>query len=307
MYSVVMLMAMTAAPDAASCCHNGCGYSAGCYGSYSSCYGYGSCHGGYAFGGCSGWSNSYSCQGGWGVPYSCNGYGIYGGTGYLWPTPYYGGGTSSYGYGYPAPAPAYAPPVIIDKRDGEIRDREKKDGIKGKTMYLPVPANRAQVIVNLPADARLYANGQLTALTSAERVFVSPVLEANHNYQYSLKVEFVRDGKTISDSKVVNVRAGESSQVSFDDRVTKVASRIRVKLPAGAKLYVNDLAREIASDTQEFKTPELVKGSEYSYQFRAETMKDGKIQSQTQRVVFQAGEPVTVDFTDKGSLLTAQN
>jgi uncharacterized protein (TIGR03000 family) len=277
MYSVVLMMAMTAAPEAPNCffhhsCYSSC-YSS-CYGCYSSCYGW---HG--------------SCYGYVPYSYSCSGYGIYGGASYTWPTPYYGGCGGCYGYGTPV-----APATIVPEKAPPPK----------KTTYLPVPPDQARVIVRLPADAKLFANEQLTNLNTDERWFNTPSLEKGRDFQYTMKVEYVRDGKTVTDKQVVKVRAGETSIVQFADTASTslATSTIKVIVPENAKVVVEN-KQELASGVREYKTPQLPKGAQFAYSFRAELTKDGKKQTQTQRVIFKAGEPVTVDFTDMDSPRTA--
>lgn len=89
----------------------------------------------------------------------------------------------------------------------------KKAETKPPAASLPAPA---KVLVSLPADATLTIDGHATTSTSAVRSFVSPTLEAGRDYQYTIKVEMVRDGKSFSESKNVVVRAGETTEVSFD-------------------------------------------------------------------------------------------
>jgi uncharacterized protein (TIGR03000 family) len=315
MYSAVLLLSMTTAPEVPnfggklfghSC--NGC-YSSG-QGCYASCNGcYGSCHGciGTVPSGAGwvhkGWYASVgSCYGNY-PTYNCHGYGIYGGATYTWPSPYYYPGAGCYGYGYPI-VPVY--PKVDDKKDGK-KDDMKDDKKDPKKTYLPVSPDQGRVIVQLPEDAKLYANGQLTSLTSGQRDFTTPTIDRGRDYQYAMQVEYVRDGKTIKDTKVVKVRAGGVSVVEFADQFKPelVASTVTVQLPQGAKLFVENQVRELAPGSNEFKSPDLQKGSSYAYTFRAEMTKDGKNQSQTQRVVFKAGEPINVDFRDMDVTRTA--
>ncbi len=326
MYSVVLLMSMTAAPETPNfggrLFHHGCYGS--CHGCWSSCHGcWSSCQGCYGggifahkswggcsgcYGGCSGcyggcWANTSSFYPGYWTPYSCHGYyGAYGGASYTWPTPYYYSGSSCYGYGYPM-APVY--PKVEDKKEKE----KEKGKEEPKKTYLPAAPDQARVIVRLPGDAKLYANGHLTTLTSGERDFTTPSLEKGRDFQYAMKIEYVRDGKTITDNQVVKVRAGEVSLVSFVDqaRAETVTSKVTVNLPQGAKLFVEDQPRNLPVGVKEFQTPQLQKGVEYTYSFRAELVKDGKTVAKTQRVMFKAGEPVNVDFTDMETSTTASN
>jgi uncharacterized protein (TIGR03000 family) len=73
----------------------------------------------------------------------------------------------------------------------------------------------AKVIVSLPAAAKLAIDGNATTSTAAERTFVSPALEAGKDYQYTLTAELVRDGKNVTETKTIIVRAGETTNVNF--------------------------------------------------------------------------------------------
>jgi uncharacterized protein (TIGR03000 family) len=158
----------------------------GCTGSYSG-YGFG-CFGSYGSGGYGG-----------GYGYGCNGYGCSGG----------GCHGCSGGDAYPpayAPAPGGTAPV---KPTPEPVPAPKKEDNKSTAL------NQARLIVELPADAKLYVDDRLTKTTSERRVFNSPELEAGETYYYILRAEVIREGRTQSETKRVLVHAGELVQTSF--------------------------------------------------------------------------------------------
>ncbi len=74
----------------------------------------------------------------------------------------------------------------------------------------------ATLIVSVPAEAKLSIDGEATTSTATQRVFVSPALNFGREYHYTLKAEFQKDGKKVSLSKEVAVKAGEETRVSFD-------------------------------------------------------------------------------------------
>jgi len=82
----------------------------------------------------------------------------------------------------------------------------------------------ASLIVELPADAKLYIDGQSTQATSARREFISPPLDAKQSYFYNLKAELVRDGKTYDETRRVTVKAGKQTRASFPDLAKPVVS-----------------------------------------------------------------------------------
>jgi uncharacterized protein (TIGR03000 family) len=81
-----------------------------------------------------------------------------------------------------------------------------------KEVSVPAPA---VITVSLPADATLMIDDTMTRSTSANRTFVSPTLAPGQDYHYTLKAEIVRDGRTMSASEMVTVRAGEETRVSL--------------------------------------------------------------------------------------------
>jgi uncharacterized protein (TIGR03000 family) len=74
---------------------------------------------------------------------------------------------------------------------------------------------RAVLKVEVAADARLYINGQLMQTGSAERAFDTPPLEKGKTYHYTLRAEMVREGRTVSSTRRVAVRAGEETHASL--------------------------------------------------------------------------------------------
>ena len=54
-----------------------------------------------------------------------------------------------------------------------------------------------------------------------------------------------------------------------------------------------------------FQTPKLEPGRTYAYTLKAEVTRDGRTLSETRQVTLRAGKPVTVEFGEMGSALTA--
>jgi uncharacterized protein (TIGR03000 family) len=73
----------------------------------------------------------------------------------------------------------------------------------------------AKLNIELPVDAKLYVDGQLTTSTTETRIFTTPALQGGLTYFYDLKAEISRDGVTHTESKRVIVRSGDSIRTSF--------------------------------------------------------------------------------------------
>jgi uncharacterized protein (TIGR03000 family) len=82
----------------------------------------------------------------------------------------------------------------------------------------------AKLVVEVPADARLYIDDHLMKTKSNVRVFNTPTLEPKTSYYYVLRAELVRDGQTVSDTKKIVVRAGQEVRTSFTGLESSLAT-----------------------------------------------------------------------------------
>lgn len=80
----------------------------------------------------------------------------------------------------------------------------------------PVPADKGQILVKLPAaNARLTIAGDPTSQTGESRLFESPVLEAGSNYTYELVATWEQNGKPVTVKRVVPILRGKQVLVDF--------------------------------------------------------------------------------------------
>jgi uncharacterized protein (TIGR03000 family) len=103
-------------------------------------------------------------------------------------------------------------------REGKTLEQSKRVIVRGgettRVAFDEIPAASkasAKVNVKLPAEAKLFVDGQPCPVTT----FETPKLESGRAYFYTLKAEVVRNGKTISDSQRVLVEAGKTIDVDF--------------------------------------------------------------------------------------------
>ena len=78
-----------------------------------------------------------------------------------------------------------------------------------------VPADKARVVVNLPADARLWVDQVECPLPGTVRSFDTPNLDPQTNYSYTLRVAVQRNGQTAQDSRRVQLIPGQQVEVDF--------------------------------------------------------------------------------------------
>jgi uncharacterized protein (TIGR03000 family) len=76
----------------------------------------------------------------------------------------------------------------------------------------PAPA---RLLVRLPADARLTIDGDPTRSTGPTHWYVSPPLEPGKTFHYELRAEVMRDGRRLTETRRVAVRAGQVTDVTM--------------------------------------------------------------------------------------------
>ena len=166
--------------------------------------------------GCHGCDGAYACAGCYGGGYGCNG-GGYGYSGcYGAYSPYACRGTWG-----PVDRMGPAPNGKREPLPPPKKEKEKKE----TSMDGP-----AKLIVELPADAKLYIDDKLMKTASAQRTFNTPKLEAGESYYYVLRAELQVGGKTITENQRVIVRTGETARASFKE-LEAVAKRNKDEPP----------------------------------------------------------------------------
>lgn len=73
----------------------------------------------------------------------------------------------------------------------------------------------ARLRVLLPADAKLIIEDVPTKQTGSSRRFKTPPLMPGKSYHYTLKWSYEKEGKTVTQTKVVHVRAGDDIEVDL--------------------------------------------------------------------------------------------
>jgi uncharacterized protein (TIGR03000 family) len=121
--------------------------------------------------------------------------------------------------------------IDLEKNDKKIdldkKEDEKGDGKKvGLQVKNDVMGNWATIVVNVPADAKVFIDGKQMKSKSARRVFQSPMLEEGGTYFYDIRAEVVRDGKTISENRRVILRPGQRIAANFDNIGNSAAAAV---------------------------------------------------------------------------------
>jgi uncharacterized protein (TIGR03000 family) len=178
--------------------HGGGGYRGGYYGGYRGGY-YGHGYGrGWGWGG-------VGIGIGLGYPY---GYGYYRGYGY---SPYYYGRDYYYDttpYYYGSPVYDYGTPVYGDT--ATMPDYAYGDSAQASQ------DDAARIRVMVPADAKVWFDDRMTQQTGSVREFETPALTPGRDFSYDVKAQWRdRDGKDVTQTKHVDVRANSNATVDF--------------------------------------------------------------------------------------------
>jgi uncharacterized protein (TIGR03000 family) len=116
------------------------------------------------------------------------------------------------------------PPPGAPKGEEKLPPPDKKTATSGP----------ARLLVEMPADGKLYVDDQLMKTAAERREFNTPVLEKGSTYYYELRVEIVRDGKPVSQTRRILVKAGERIRASFSEESILAAAGKDKVATAGA-------------------------------------------------------------------------
>jgi uncharacterized protein (TIGR03000 family) len=201
MYSVILMAALTTNTAEAPAFHKHGG----------SCYGGIGLHSGHYCACMGAWGGG--CYGGYGgACYGCMGYGGSGGLpyggwyGYGAPAPYTPSGnpmTVPAPPGTPPATPPATPPVTPEKPPVSPSARLGSYGAPAK------------LVIEKPVDAKLFVDNIPVAADTASKTFTTPELSPMQAYYYMVRIEMTREGKPVSETRRVIVRAGETATESF--------------------------------------------------------------------------------------------
>jgi uncharacterized protein (TIGR03000 family) len=159
------------------------------------CWGWGGWGGGCGYGG---WGGCGGC--GWG--YSGCGWGGYGGYG-------------SYGYA------AYAGPGIYGYAMNDYSMRFVPAGVYTSTDQA---AATTKLTLHVPAEAKVTLAGKATKQGGEIRRYSTNALPAGQAWQdYTVHVELVRDGKTLTQDRQITLTGGTAQELSIDFGGSQVA------------------------------------------------------------------------------------
>jgi len=136
---------------------------------------------------------------------------------------YFGGGryTEYYNYGrgggfsnlanFPGPVPG--PAWLYDHKNWIVTEPVRP--FLATPPVQAAPLVKARLTVSVPADATVWLMEQPMTQTGTVRQFVTPVLEANVAYTYTVRAQWFDGQQQVEQTKTVPVQAGQTVLVNF--------------------------------------------------------------------------------------------
>lgn len=166
------------------------------------------------------------------------------------------------------------------------------------------------LIVEVPAEAKIYVNDRLTSTPGAVREYVSRNLVRGYNYTYEVRAEMEVDGQTVSETKKIDLRAGQNLKLAFNlspDAAEEVETSITVKVPANAKVNLGGNDTKAQGETRTYRTSALRSGGEWKdYKIVVTAEVDGRQITKEQTFDLKAGENKELSFDFEAANVAAR-
>ena len=259
------------------------GSSGGSYGSHGSWGSHGSSGGSYGSSG-----GSYGSHGSWGWRHHRRSYSSYGSSG-------------SHGYTYSSCGSSGGYYTTYSGSHGSHGSVGYSYSTSGTSVATYAKAktsgSSAMLTVRVPQDAKVFVNGSATKSTGTERRYVSRGLKSGESYTYQVKVEVVRDGKTLEEVKEVKLQTGENASLAFDLNDADVETTLTVQVPEDAKVTLSGSQTESTGTSRTFTTKNLQSGSTWKdYTVQVSIERDGQTLTKSQTIDLAAGEAKSLNF-----------
>jgi uncharacterized protein (TIGR03000 family) len=205
------------------------------------------------------------------------------------------GSSGSYG-GYSAPVEYYEEGAPTEYYEGAPADVAPEAAVE----------TEASIRVIVPTDAQVFVNDRPTTSTGAERSYVSRGLQGGRTYAYQLRVEFVRDGETVVENKLVRLQAGEQIDLTFGAgeqlaSEEEAATELTLHVPAEAKVTLAGAETRQTGESRTYATSALTAGQEWAgYVVRVELERDGQtlVEEKTLSIIGGENYELSFDFAE---------
>jgi uncharacterized protein (TIGR03000 family) len=92
-----------------------------------------------------------------------------------------------------------------------------------ESFYPSTPVEREVMVnVKVPANAKVTFNGTATKQAGTNRRYVSPPIAGGRGYSYDVQATWTQNGRPVTLSRRIAVRAGDVVNLSFDNGAVRV-------------------------------------------------------------------------------------
>lgn len=169
--------------------------------------------------------------------------------------------------------------------------------------------NRLRLNLNVPEGAEIFINGKATTSTGTVRSYVTPPVEANRWYVFSVRAVIHRDGKAIEKTQEIRVEPNAPSTLAFNFPAPSPAKSlespetpetlITVVAPENAKVLLAGVDTQSAGKVRTFKSRNLAAGQKWQgYHVTVQYSENGKLVTKSRKIDLVAGQTHELKFGD---------
>jgi uncharacterized protein (TIGR03000 family) len=200
---------------------------------------------------------------------------------------------------YNEPAVVVPEGTTVDPNQAAPQQGEPTPAEPTQEKQTGLPLNGAMLTVSVPADARVLVNGVLTRSTGDVRRYVSRNLNPGFHYTYEVTAEATVDGRTVTQSRTVQLRAGDQAALAFDMQTQEspVETALTLHVPSDAKVYLAGNETTGQGPVRTFRTTKLSGGQEWSqYLVRVTVARGGQDLTKEETITLRAGDQTELTF-----------
>jgi len=154
----------------------------------------------------------------------------------------------------------------------------------------------ALLTVSVPESARVFVNGLPTTSTGSLRRYVSRGLLPGMTYNYEVRAEAVIDGQKVEETKIVELRVGETARVDFRLE-PKPETVLTLRVPADARVTLAGNETSATGPVRVFRSRALAPGQEWAnYRIEVTVERDGRKMTREESITLKAGESRELEF-----------
>jgi uncharacterized protein (TIGR03000 family) len=156
----------------------------------------------------------------------------------------------------------------------------------------------ALLTVNLPRDAKVLVNGIPTRSTGDMRRYVSRNLNPGFNYTYEVTAEAMVNGKPVTQTKTVHLRAGDQVQLAFDlQSQESIETALTLHVPSDAKVLLAGNETRGSGPVRTFRTTKLDGGKTWArYTVQVTVLRGGENLTKEKTITLRAGDQTELTF-----------